>query len=216
MRKFLIILSALAFLSCQKEELTITQDESETSFLADRQLTGMVKSVASHDGTFDDLVDQSSCFSINFPYQILLNGYVYDVNSINDLMPLTKYDFIVPIYPFNITFGNYQETEVVTQEGFYTLVDQCNNGGLYDERITCVDFTYPLSVSIYNRATSDFETMTFNHDKETFTEIELFETGTLASINYPITLHLEDGTNRVISSNEELKQEIMLLIPVCE
>ena len=216
MRKLLMLLIVFAVFSCQKEELTITQDESESSFLADRQLTGMVKSVASHDGSFDDIIDRSPCFSINFPYQILLNGYLYEVNSVNDLLPITKHDFVVPIFPLNITFANYLETEVATQEAFNSVIEDCQTGLLYNDRITCVDFNYPVKVAIYNSATSDFETMTFNHDKETFTEIELMTQNTLASINYPITLMLEYGDSRVINSNEELKQLIMSVIPDCE
>ncbi|MEM7185216.1 MAG: hypothetical protein AAF466_01050 [Bacteroidota bacterium] len=216
MRKYAVVLCLLALFSCQKEELTVTEGETETSFLADGQLTGLVKSVASHDGTFDDLVDLSSCFSINFPYRILLNGYEYEVNSIEDLKPITKYDFVVPLYPFSITYGNYQQGEVPTQEVFYNLVEQCNNGLLYDQRITCVDFYYPIQISVFNQETSDFETISFTHDRETFMEIELFDAGTLASINYPITLHLENDETIMITSDQQLKDEILLLLPICQ
>lgn len=216
MRTFLMLTLTVVLFSCQKEELTIVEAETETSFLSDAQLTGLVKSVASHDGSYDDVIDQSSCFSINFPYQIYLNGELLAINGINDLLGIKSEDSVEMVYPFTITFANYLEATIPAEKEFTNFISRCEEGLMYNDRITCVDFSYPVRISVYNTATSNFETLIFNHDKETFTEIELMDAGTLANIQFPIQLQFADGTYRTIESNEQLKIQILELLPICE
>ena len=89
--KYLLVFTALFLLGCQKEKLEIIEaPDEEASFLFDQQLTSLLKSVASHDGSFDDVIDNSSCFSIDLPYQIALNGETHNVNTIDDLLPIKE------------------------------------------------------------------------------------------------------------------------------
>ncbi|MEL6811505.1 MAG: hypothetical protein AAFP76_09240 [Bacteroidota bacterium] len=216
MKKYWILLLCMGLFSCQKEELTIVEENQESSFLADAQLTRLMQSVTSHDGSFDDIIDQSSCFSINFPYQILLNGESHNVNSVNDLLAISSQDIIEPVFPLTITTGDYVEEPIQSMAVFEEFITRCANGTLYNDRITCIDFTYPVRISVYNTENNDFETIMFTHDKETFTRIDLFESGVLASIDYPIELRVQDTTALNISSNNELKASIMQMVPLCQ
>lgn len=216
MKHYLLGCLLIIVCSCQKEELTIVQGNQETSFLADAQLTRLMQSVASHDGSFDDIVDQSHCFSINFPYEILLNGKTHIIQSVDDLLAIDASDTVEPVFPLTITYANYIETEVVTPKIFENNIVQCLNGFLYDEVINCVDFSYPVSISLYYQDNSEYETVVFSNDKETFLGIDLFESGTLATINYPIQVQMIDGSQIDIESNDELKLRILQMIPVCE
>ena len=215
MKNIFLLTVLLLTLSCQKEELTVVQDQEETSFVADTQLMGLIQSVASHDGTFDDLVDQSSCFSINFPYDIVLNGKQVSISSINDLLIIKPYDEIVPVFPITITTANYIDFDVVSQEVFKDYAFACANGLMYDDRITCLDFNYPVSVSLYNRDETSFETITYNHDKETFEGMEVFDEGIIATINFPVIVKMINGTNVEIQSNTELKSQILEMLNIC-
>ena len=206
---------AVTFMACQKEELTVVQEQEESSFLEDEQLVGLIKSVASHDGSFDDLVDQSSCFSINFPYEILLNGDLVVITSINDLLVIKPMDDVVPIFPIEITTANYVELEVADQVTFTNYAFSCATGAMYDDRITCLDFNYPISISIYNRINTTFETLIYNHDKETFQGLELIEEGTLATIKFPVRAKMLDGTTISFQSNQELKSRILQMLAIC-
>ena len=216
MKKYVLLLLVISLFSCQKEKLTIVMDQEESSFLSDGRLTRLMKSVAAHDGSFDDIIDQSPCFSINFPYQILLNGETHQITSVDDLSIIGLYDYIELIFPVTITIANYVEVEILNLGTFEKYISQCDNGLIYNEIISCVDFVYPVSISIYNNENSDFETIIFNHDKDTFIGIGLIETGTLAAINYPIRLLLIDGTLIIIESNEQLKLRILQMISVCQ
>jgi len=215
MKNIVLLALILMTFSCQKEELTVVQNQEDTSFVADTQLMGLIKSVASHDGTFDDLVDQSSCFSINFPYDIFLNGKQMSISSINDLLIIKPYDEVVPVFPITITTANYIDFDIENQTVFNDYAFSCANGLMYDDRITCLDFNYPVTVSLYDRDETSFETITYNHDKETFEGMDLFEEGVIATINFPVTVKMLDGTNAVIQSNAELKSRILQMLNIC-
>ena len=57
MKRFLFLSLAVFFtaVACQKEEFTETQNNEESLFIEDGQLTRLVMSVAAHDGSFDDI-----------------------------------------------------------------------------------------------------------------------------------------------------------------
>lgn len=215
MKKYLFFILTLVAISCQKEELTVVQEQEETSFLADSQLVGLIKSVSSHDGSFDDLVDQSSCFSINFPYELLLNGELVVITSINDLLAIKPMDDVVLVFPIAITTANYIELEVADQATFNNYAFSCATGLMYDDRITCLDFNYPISLSLYNPDEATFKTIIYNHDKETFEGLELFEEGTIATIKFPVSVKMLDGTTINLQSNQELKSRILQMLNVC-
>lgn len=209
---FLIFLTS----SCQKEEFTIVEDQEQKSFLDDLQLKGLMKSVASHDGSFDDLIDEASCFSIGFPYEIELNGSTHMLSSINDLTTIESMDLVQPVFPINITFSNYIGAVVTSAAGLEELRRLCANGQLFDDRITCVDFIYPISLALYHTEDSSFETIVLDHDKTTFLTIEDFEENTIARINYPVKIKIIDDVILTVSSDEQLKSQILNSIPLCD
>ena len=209
---FMILLLA----ACQKEELRIVDGTDEEAFAIDQELKDLMFSVVAHDGSFDDVVDNSSCFSIDFPYRCTYNGHEYPMNNVQDLEPWPVGANLMPVFPVNITFANYLQASVPDEKAFSFLQDRCANGDLFDDIINCVDIVYPVSVSLYNTATSDFETINFLHDKQTFQSMEDLDENVLISINYPVQIILENEVVLTIESNDILKDEILDRIPFCE
>ncbi len=206
-----------ALFACQEEEFTVVESKEDAIGVdEDRQLTSLMKLVSSHDGSFDNVVDDSDCFSINYPYMCSYNGELYTVNSVEDLAPFNMYDELIPEFPITMTLANYIEVEVPNLNAFETLISQCQNGQLFNERITCIDFVYPISVAIYNTETTNFDTLIFNHDRDTFTSLDLINENTVASVNYPVKMTTNTGLILTFNSNEELKDEILTVIPLCD
>jgi len=216
MKYFLFLGMMVLLVGCQKEELTVIEGQDEESFMQDIQLKNLIMSVASHDGSFDDVVDKSSCFSIDFPYICYYNGFPYPVNSLEDLALFQEGDKLIPEFPVNITFANYLQAEVPDEDAFNQLIAQCENGLLFNESITCLDIVYPIRISIYNPDISTFETVIFSHDKQTFQSIEDFDTSLIASIQFPIQIELPNDVVLTINSNDVLKSQILDIIPLCE
>lgn len=217
MKKFVMLLAVFVFLfSCQKEELTVIDNQDETSFIEDTELVRLIMSVASHDGSFDNKVDKADCFSINFPYTIYLNGESHSVNSINDLLIIEEHDEVLPIFPIDITFANYIEATITTNEAFNELISKCDDGTLYNDKNTCQDFLYPIYVAVFNPDSNDFETISFDHDKDTFTTIVDFTSNTLAAIQYPIQIELIEGAVITVNNNANLKVLLSEQSTTCE
>ena len=215
--KYIVYFMMLVMIAgCQKEELTIVEGEDDEAFTDDRQLKSLLMSVVSHDGSFDDIVDSSSCFSIDFPYTCYYKGYPYPVNSIDDLAVFKNGDELIPKFPVNITFANYLQAEVPDVTAFNQLIDLCANGSLYNDIINCVDIIYPVRISVYDPSNSSFETIIFENDKQTFLSIEDFDVDRIASIQYPIQLRMQNEVVLTINSNDALKTEILSMIPFCE
>jgi len=216
MKKILLLILGLSILSCQQEELTVIEGQEEASLLDDGQLTGLIKSVSSHDGSYDDIVDSSPCFSIDFPYQIIVNGEQHNVNSISDLAGFKEDDAIEPVFPVDITFANYLQDSINSMNELQDYIDRCASGVMYNDRIVCVDFIYPVELSVYDPVTSDFGVISLQHDKQTFTTIEQMDVGMRVSIRFPLTLQHTDGTSMEISGNGDLKQTILDMLPGCK
>jgi len=210
-----VALSTLLF-SCQKEEFRIVEEENtEASILEDQILTNLITSVSSHDGSFDDVVDRSPCFSIQFPYSVYQGDVLIEINSEEDLTMLNDNAEITPVFPLSITLATYDELDVPTETAFNNYIAMCANGEMFNDRIVCIDFSYPISISMFLPADSTFETIVLNHDRDVFTEIESFEGTEVVNLQYPITLLYLDGTSTSINSNDELKAVILEMIPVC-
>ena len=216
MKYFMYVVMLLVLGACQKEELTVVQAPDEESFIQDAQLKSLIMGVVSHDGSFDDIVDDSSCFSINFPYICYYGGREYEVNSIEDLSNFDEGAILIPKFPITITFADYISAEVPNAKVFDNFKIACANGTLFDESITCVDISYPVDISVYNTVTSNFETISFLHDKQTYQTIEEMDENLIANIQYPIEILLPNDVVLTIESNDVLKSHILSMIPICE
>lgn len=216
MKNFLMLLLLIILASCQKEELTIVESQEENSFLQDLQLTNLIKAVASHDGSFDDIVDRSSCFSINFPYQVNYNNEVISINSINDLNYLDPNISVRPIMPISISLADYSEVAINSLDTYFEYINKCELGELYNNRIVCTDFIYPIEIATFDKDSNIFETLTIGHDKDNFTSISSFENNILASFNFPIVLFDENGNSTSIIDNQKLKSFLQTIAAACD
>jgi hypothetical protein len=218
MKVYYKLLFFLAFvsISCQKESLVVLENNQEPSFFDDAQLVSLLKGVSAHDGSFDDIIDRSSCFSIKIPYGVVLNGESQQINNIEDLQSINESDEVILLFPIEISFATYQEENISSLQEFENVVRNCANGGLYNDRITCVDFVYPFNVGVFDPATSNFETIVFDHDKKTFQSIDSLNSLYLATIKFPIEVVNAEGQYITIATNESLKRQIQSAISLCE
>ena len=209
------VLFSFMLIGCQKESLRITDQQQEESFLADAQLVGLVRGVTAHDGSLDNIVDNSSCFSINFPYYCNVNGEVFYYEQASDLKVIYPTDEVEPVFPISMTYADYGEITVNSRAEFDDLIGRCASGLLYNDAIQCVDLIYPVSISMYNTETLDFQTVTFDHDRLTFTQISAMSSSDVASINFPIYLQIVGGEIIQIDSNQDLKAAIQSNLTFC-
>ena len=205
----------MMLIGCQEEQLTVVEDQEEAPLALDSQLVGLMRSVSSHDGSHDNVVDRSSCFSIEYPYLCTIEGVEYEVNSRSDLKPFTEYDILTPVFPITISYLDHTREVIEDLETFQQRIQECADGQLNNDAIICVDFEYPVTLALYHSDIANFETIVLDHDFDTYTALELFSDDTIANIEYPILISFPTGGYIEINSNNELKLEIIRYLNSC-
>jgi hypothetical protein len=217
LRYILIFLVSLLFLaSCQKEETTFIDEPSDEAFTDDLLFKSLMQRITSHYASFDDMIDGSACFSIDFPYACYVNGYYREYATQEDLYDLNDTDEINLVFPFNLTFSDYSTATVESEEALVSLKNQCATGVLYDQSVSCIDAMYPMNMALYHEDTATFETISIINDREMFLYLEQINLNVTASMNYPVFVQVNRGELIQISSNLEFKTIIQDNIPLCE
>ncbi len=205
----ILVLAFFVVTACQEEEREVIEPDDPV----DSQLSVLMKNVATHDGSFDDIVDQGNCLSINIPYEIIRNGESYTVTHTSDYLGISATDNIEIEYPIIVTLFDYSEIAVSNEEELQTLTNACS---VNDDDIECIDFEYPIVFSSFDSRTNRLETKQLIHDSEMFEFIANTDENTVFSIDYPINLLLHDGSSTSVQHNTDLRNAIIGMISACD
>ncbi len=212
---FLVSLFSL-FISCFEKEVEIIDSEQENILHKDSPLSDLMKAVTSHDASFDDRIDGSDCFSLIFPYNILVNGQFTTISSIYQINLIGDQDEVELLFPVTIAFGNY-ETKVLNNESQFDKVSiACQNGELYNLHIDCAEFVYPFSYAKYNLISRNFDTEIVLSKKESFQFLVSLKEGDIYKINYPLNIILFDTDHITVHENQFLHNHILTASQVCD
>ncbi len=132
----------------------------------------LIEDTCSNDGSFDNIVDESSCFNINFPYRVKANGVDLTINSIDDLDSIEEIfdaleedeDIIDIIFPITITLADYAEITINGIEDLRGIAKECREGG-DDDDIECIDFVYPITLYTFDLNNEETGNFTVESDK---------------------------------------------------
>lgn len=216
--KFYVVLGVMSciflMVSCQKEEIEIIDPSLDNTIPKDSQLAKMMKNIVTHDGSYDDIVDQGNCFSINFPYTIILNAIEEIViDQIEDYDLLHQSDIIQIEFPITITGHDHVKKVVENNLQLRLLTETCK---LDDDDIECVDFVYPFVFATFNSQTNIFSTVEVLHDSQVFGFMENLDANTEVALKYPIRLKLTNGAFLETTHNTELLSEIESFESSCD
>ncbi|NNK83646.1 MAG: hypothetical protein HKO92_11030, partial [Flavobacteriaceae bacterium] len=222
--KSLLILSFFALLfvfSCQNEFLEESSQNQEETLVPNSNLTLAMRSTAANNGSMDDLLDDSSCFSVNLPVTIIVNDITVTINTLEDLEIIEELydefdddeDNLEFLFPITIILNDYEEIVIASQDDLEAFIEECTQNSSDDEIIECVDFVYPITVSIYDANFQVIENVTFISDDELYYFLDELEDDSdnqviIASLNFPVTLIYADGSTLEVSSNPELQAAI--------
>ena len=214
MKSFVYCFLVLILWSCQ-EEYVVREEQPDNSILLNQELSDWMLSITSHDGSFDDILDDSRCFSILFPYEIEYDGAIRDIQSVNDLLGLEE-ELIEGIqFPVTVTFANYMQNTIATAEELTTAINTCQSTTSNIDSIRCIDFIYPVRIAVFNTTTDNFETVVVDHDRQTFLSVSDFMATQRASLNFPVQMQLTDGSTLEIASVAELEELIATYSEEC-
>lgn len=217
------ILNILLFstLSCQKDENYILEDTSK-SITATSPLTHLISRVTQHSTTVDNVLDNSSCFSIVLPVVVTVNGINSTVATTDDYQTIKNIkddysnddDVVHFNYPITIQYPNYT-TQIVTSESeFNSVVSNCTENE-FDE-INCIFFDFPIVINSYDATNQFASSITFNNNADLYNFIEALENNVYLSINFPISLTNAEGEVTVFTSNSQLEDYIDAAVNDCD
>jgi len=211
-RLFLLILLASSTLitSCQKESLEIIDDSDDNTEAIDSDLTNLLLRASMNEGDVDDFIMLSDCFTIAFPFTIIIDGIEVVVEGEQDYIEIiiiieetgADIDDIEIVFPITLILSDYTEVVVNNLQELEQILGQCQGN---NNRIDCVDFIYPITVFRYNANTENSDTIIIEDDEEMYLLLSNLQEGDHITFQYPISVILLDGTIVEINSNDELE-----------
>lgn len=217
----LMLIALLLLGSCQEEEEIHSEPPQEETIVPGSELANLLSDVSGRDGSSDDLIDQTSCSSIQFPFTVVVQGIEITVDSEEDLVLLIELLESLPgeipeiMFPITIILSDYSTSVIENMEQLQEFVDSCE----VDETTDCVNFVYPISFSIFNTDFEVIDTVVIENDEDLYLFLQSLEDGAngvvLASLNFPVTLIYANGESIEVNTNEALSEAIQAAVENC-
>lgn len=202
---------AFSFTACQDEFEEINTGEEPQAITASSATADLIQRTSSNDGSGDNIVDGTSCFEINFPYTVEVNGIELTIDTEEDIDQVEEiFDSIDDdenlldiIFPITVTAGDFTEITINGLEDLRELAADCKEGG-EDDDIECIDFVYPMTMFTFNVNLEQTSSVEVTSDRELRLFFKDLGDDSLVSFDFPVTLQLYDETTIVVESNQEL------------
>ncbi len=219
-----LLIIGLTFTSCQDEFEQLPEDQAQQEAIAVNSTTAkLIEETSSNDGSFDNIVDESSCFNIKFPYAVRVHGVELTINTVQDLDAIEDIydaleaddDILDIIFPITITMADYADITINGIEGLRELAQECKEGG-DDDDIECIDFVYPITMYTFDLNNQETGNVSIEGDKDLRRFFAGLDENDLISMGFPVTLKLYDGSTMVVDSNAELANAIENAKDLCD
>jgi hypothetical protein len=209
--------------ACQEESEEITPPPSDKAILPNFIMANYIQRISLHDGSSDNIIDNSSCITIAFPVTVVVNGQQMTIDSEDDFKTVERVldefandnDTLHIIFPVAITLADHSELTINNSEELEDIMEPCTEGG-HDDDIECVDFKYPLTFAIYNFEHQLSDIISLNDDQELYEFFFTLEESELVSFRFPVTVVMSEGEEIMANSNDQLEEIIENAMDDCD
>jgi hypothetical protein len=222
--KYVLNLSliGLFLMSCQTEENEVIQDPNQ-NLTNISPLTTLMTRVTQNPTSGDNIMDNSSCFSVVLPATVIVNGQNIVVSTQADYQTVQDAidafsnddDIVNFIYPITIQFQNFSTQVLQDSDDLDDVIDDCGEDDGFDE-IDCISFNFPIVINVYNANNQLANTITINNNTDLYNFLENLEDNEYIAIQYPISLIDSNGDNITITNNDQLEDVIEDSIDDCD
>ena len=80
----ILVVSIIAFTSCRSEDFIDTTINGEEVLNANSAVASLIQRTSLNDGSTDNIIDNTNCFTIQLPVTIQVNGLDIFVDSMED------------------------------------------------------------------------------------------------------------------------------------
>lgn len=221
--KYLLIgLTAILFISCQNEEALVIQDTTQNLSVSS-PLASLISRVSQNATSQDNVLDNSSCFNVQLPVTVIVNGKQITVSSQNDYLTVqaaldafsTDDDLVNFVYPITIQYQNWNTQVITNSDELEGIIDNCDEDDGFDE-IDCLHINYPIKIDVYNANYQIANTIAIENDRDLFVFLENIESNVIVSINYPLSIIDSNGQEVLIANNSNFEDTIEANIEDCD
>lgn len=221
--KYLLMgFAALLFISCQSEETVIIQDTTQ-NLTAASPLTDLISRVSQNPTSKDNVLDNSSCFKVQLPVVVIVNGTQMTVSDQNDYITVQDAldafsdddDIVNFVFPITIQYQNFNTQQIADSYQLEEVMENCDEDDGFDE-IDCVSLNYPIKIDIYNADNQIANTVSMENDTDLYNFLENIESNEFISISYPVSVTDANGQNVVITNNSDFEDSIEESIKDCD
>lgn len=209
-------------MSCQSEENEVIQDSTQ-NLTNSSPLTTLVTRVSQNPTSNDNVLDNSSCFSVVLPVTVIVNNQQIVVNSQAEYQTVQDAinafsnddDIVNFVYPITIQYQNFSTQVLQDSNDLDDAIDACGEDDGFDE-IDCISFNFPFNVNVYDANNQLPQTITIDNNTELYNFLEDLEDNEFIAIQYPISLTDSNNQTIVISNNNQLEEAIEDAIDDCD
>lgn len=214
---FIFFLFALfCFTSCQEEITEINIPSDQEAIVPNSALVNLISRATANFGAADNILDNVSCFSVELPVTIVISDITLIIETLSDLEQLesllsnasndTNLDFVFPI---TIIFSDYSQMVIENEDELESFINECVDNEL--DVISCVDFVYPITFSVFNSAFNLIDTVIIENDETLYdflNGLEDDDNAVVVSLNFPVNLEYTNGETIEVNTNQELADVI--------
>ncbi|RKS92695.1 hypothetical protein BC952_2609 [Flavobacterium limicola] len=221
--KYLLMsFTAILFISCQNEETIIIQDTTQNLSVSS-PLASLISRVSQNATSHDNVLDNSSCFNIQLPVNVIVNGKQITVSNQNDYLTVqaaldafsSDDDLVNFVYPITIQYRNWKTQLIANSDQLEDIIENCDEDDGFDE-IDCIHINYPIKIAIYNSNNQIATTITIQNDADLYNFFENIESNVIVSINYPVSITDSKGQKVLITNNSNFEDIIEANIQDCD
>ena len=221
---FFLSLFFVMFISCQDEISQIIEPAQEDALKANANVTNLVQRTATKDGSKDNIIDNASCLQVQLPVTVSVNGLEITVDSAADFEVIEAIfdefdddsDHLELFFPIEIILSDYSKITINTNDELEALIEDCGGENEMDDDIECLDFVYPITLSMYNSENQLTSTVKVENDEQFYKFVDDIDDNDIVVVNFPISVILYDGTEENIENMDMLENVIEEVKDMCD
>ncbi len=169
----------------------------EQTIVANSVIADLLNRISQNDGSFDNIIDNASCFTVQLPVTVVVNGTEVIVDSMDDYQTIEDIfdadnndtDTLDIMFPITVVFSDYTSKRATNNyPELLALIAQCPEENSDDDDIECIDFQYPITASIFDENNEQIDTIVINNDNDMYDFIDDLDDYAAVTISFPITV----------------------------
>lgn len=209
---FVFTMLLVSFYSCEKEEETIVQNTAD-SFTKTTTISSLIKRVSQNETTYDNVIDNTSLFSVKLPVTVTVDGHNEVVTSSADFWEIQNIknehsydnDIVYFTFPITIIYPDFSVATIHNQSELNAVLAGSDDNF---HEIACIDFQFPFTMNVYDAENQIANTINLSTNSQLYNFIDDLEDAEIVGIVYPIALKKSNGQIYTINSNAELEDTI--------